>query len=50
MQNGEIQGKVSFQSGYTPFSLRYDEKYPDVLYVYNINTEELRYARLTNNE
>ena len=48
--NGEMQGKVSFQSGYTPFSLRYDEKYPDVLYVYNINTNELRYARLTNNE
>ena len=50
IQNGEMQGKVSFQSGYTPFSLRYDEKYPDVLYVYNINTNELRYARLTNNE
>ena len=48
--NGEMQGKVSFQSGYTPFSLRYNEKYPDVLYVYNINTNELRYARLTNNE
>lgn len=48
--NGELQEKVSFQSGYTPFSLRYDEKYPDVLYVYNINTGELRYAQLTNNE
>ena len=47
--NGETQLKVDFQPGYTPFALRYDIKYPNVLYVFNKNTGELYYAQLTKN-
>lgn len=49
MQNSETQLKVDFQPGYTPFALRYDIKYPNVLYVFNKNTGELYYAQLTKN-
>ena len=47
--NSETQLKVDFQPGYTTFALRYDIKYPNVLYVFNKNTGELYYAQLTKN-
>lgn len=48
--NSELQTKVSFQSGFTPFELRYDDRYPNVFYIINAETGKIYFTPLTENQ
>lgn len=45
----DLDLKASITPGYTPFKFRYDNRYPNVLYIHNLETDELYYAELTKN-
>lgn len=49
-ETGELQTKVSFQSGFTPFELRYDDRYPNVFYIINAETGKIYFTPLTENQ
>lgn len=45
----DLDLKASITPGYTPFKFRYDNRYPNVLYIHNLETDELYYADLIKN-
>lgn len=46
----DLDLKASITPGYTPFKFRYDNRYPNALYIHNLETDELYYANLIKNE